>query len=366
MTQRDQDLMDQYLYQVVRRLPKDQREEVRLELQELIGDMFDRSESMEAVLTELGDPARFARNYRDDAHYLIGPEYYDTYLWFIKIVLLCTIIPVLAVSIIEGLRDGLAGVETNYIGEIVRAIVTGITNAVIDGIESCILAFGGVTLAFAIMERLKIRIDLKHEKKWMVDDLDKNPSAERKGWTPEFLSPIPDKKAVISRGDSIAGIIFIVIFCVLLITVPQIFSATFVGKDAVEIVPLFNLEKWNLILPIFVASLLIGLADEIFRLIAGVYCRLVMIGNLICGILQIALAAVVLKALPFWNPEFAQQLQGRAEVRSGDIPEFIEIIAKKWNADTVSNWMLAIVILITLTEIGTTVYKTLRYGVDKA
>lgn len=39
MTPNEKDYMDRYIYQVIRRLPKAQREEVRMELEELISDM---------------------------------------------------------------------------------------------------------------------------------------------------------------------------------------------------------------------------------------------------------------------------------------------------------------------------------------
>ena len=109
MTSMDRELMERYIYQVVRRLPREQRREVSLELQELISDMADVAGSMEEALEKLGNPAEFAKKYQDDTHHLIGPEYYDTYLWFLKIVLLCTLIPIVDVSVIEGTRDGMAG-----------------------------------------------------------------------------------------------------------------------------------------------------------------------------------------------------------------------------------------------------------------
>ena len=63
-------------------------------------------------------------------------------------------------------------------------------------------------------------------------------------------------------------------------------------------VPIFNLKQWGIVLLVFILSLLIGLSDEILRLIVGVYCRLVMISNIVCGVLQIVLSIVVLKVLP--------------------------------------------------------------------
>ena len=89
MTPNEKDYMNRYIYQVIRQLPKAQREEVRMELEELISDMYADRNSMEEVLTELGDPVDLQKQYQNGQKYLIGPEYFDTYLWFVKVVLIC-------------------------------------------------------------------------------------------------------------------------------------------------------------------------------------------------------------------------------------------------------------------------------------
>ena len=98
MTSMEKDYMDRYIYQVVRRLPRAQKSEVRMELEELIDDLYADKGSMEEALKELGDPAEFAKQYRKDQSYLIGPEYFDTWLWFVKVVLICSAVPIVAVS----------------------------------------------------------------------------------------------------------------------------------------------------------------------------------------------------------------------------------------------------------------------------
>jgi hypothetical protein len=359
MNPNDQELMERYIYQVIRRLPKEQREEVGLELRELIGDMLEESGSMEEVLTRLGNPTEFAEKYLDRTRYLIGPEYYDTYLWFLKIVLLCTLLPILAVSILQGVRVGVTAAGDNDVSAAVTAAIHGIPKAIGSCIVSCIGAFGGVTLVFAVLERQKIKIDLKNEKAWSVGDLG---SAEvPRIWTPQSLAPVPHKKALISRGDSIVGIVFIVIFCILLIIAPQFFAAIFSRDGAMVTIPVFNLDQWHIILPVFILSLLIGLVDEILRLVMGCYCRAVMLSNIVCGVLQMSLSVLVLKVFPFWNPNFAEELQAQA----GERLEWAAAFAAKWDADAVSNGMLALILVITLLEIGTTIYKTLRYGVER-
>ncbi len=360
MTSNEKDYMDRYIYQVIRRLPKAQRDEVRMELEELISDMYTDKGSMEEVLTELGDPAEFAKQYQGDQRYLIGPEYFDTYLWFVKVVLICAALPILVISLINAIGEMHAITSQDSASVMIRAIVDGLITGITDAILSCMSAFGAVTLTFAIMERKKVQFELKMTEKWSLESLSggsKTP-ASRSRWTPKFLEPVPDKKAIISRGDSIVGIIFIVIFSVLLIFAPHFFAAFFTEDETLMTVPVFNLEQWGIVLPIFIFSLLIGLADEILRLVVGVYCRLVMISNVVCGVLQIVLSIVVLKVLPIWNPNFALEI----EQALGDHADSGARFLTYWNADMISNGLLIFIVAITVFEIGVTIYKTLRYG----
>lgn len=358
MTPKEKDYMDRYIYQVIRRLPKAQRDEVRMELEELISDMYADKGSMEAVLTQLGNPAEFAKQYQNGQQYLIGPEYFETYLWFVKIVLICAAVPIVIISLVNAIGEMPAAASWNTAAGIIRAIVDGLTAGITDALLSCISAFGAVTLIFAVIERKKIQLEMKNAEKWSVEKLSEDRKTAESRWTPKFLEPVPDKKALISRGDSIVGIVFIVIFCVLLIFSPHFFAAIITEDKTVTTVPVFNLEQWGTVLPVFILSLLIGLADEVLRLVVGVYCKLVMISNAVCGIIQIVLSAVVLKVLPLWNPNFVTDLERTLGDKANSEAEFLT----RWNADMVSNGFLAFIVVITLLEIGVTVYKTLRYG----
>nr|WP_318705253.1 hypothetical protein [uncultured Acetatifactor sp.] len=359
MTPNEKDYMDRYIYQVIRRLPKAQRDEVRMELEELISDMYADKGSMEKVLTQLGDPAEFSKQYQNNRQYLIGPEYFETYLWFVKVVLICAAVPILVISLVNAISEMPMVTSQNAAPVVIRAIVDGLTAGITNALLSCISSFGAVTLTFAIMERKKNQFEMKKAETWSVEKLEEDKKTDASRWTPKFLEPVPDKKAIISRGDSMAGIVFIVIFSVLLVFAPHFFAAIFTEGETVTAVPVFHLEKWGMILPIFVLSLLIGLVDEILRLVVGCYCKLVMISNIVCGAIQIVLSAVVLKVLPIWNPDFVVELQ----LALGDQAESAAKFLTYWNADMVSNGLLSFIIAITLFEIGMTIYKTLRYGV---
>lgn len=365
MNGNDRELMERYIYQVVKCLPKEQRSEVALELQELIGDMAESGESMEKVLARLGDPAEFAKKYQDTERHLIGPEYYDDYLWFLKVVLICAGIVVLVVSIIEGITGAAASDLSETMGIFgANAAIAGVIASVTSGIGNLFAAgisvFGGVTLLFALMERNKVRFERK-KKEWSVGDLAADHFAKGMNWSPRQLTPVPDKRALISRGDSIVGIVFIVLFCTILIFAPWLPSAMLVVDGKQMMIPVFNLDQWHVILPVFIFSLAIGLADEIFRLVSGHYCRAVMISNIVCGTVQIILAVLLLKVFPILNPNFASDIMLYLEQERG----VMEWFAAHWNSGAVENGFLALMVFATLLEVGTTVYKTLRYGVER-
>lgn len=361
MTPNEKDYMDRYIYQVIRRLPRKQRGEVRMELEELISDMYADKGSMERVLSELGDPAEFAKQYQSGRQYLIGPEYYETYLWFVKVVLLCSAVPILVISLIKAMGEIPAVTSQNAVPVIARIIAAGLTEGITDALVSCMSAFGAVTLIFAVMEWKKIQFEIKRSEKWSVGHLAQEKKVADARWTPKFLEPVPDKKAVISRADSMVGIVFEVIFCVLLIFAPNLFSIVFTGDGTVTTVPVFNLDQWRIILPVFLVSLLVGLADEILRLVIGVYCKPVMISSIVSSVIQLVLCVVVLKILPIWNPNLVWEVQAALGRREDSMANLFA----RWNGDMVSNILLCLIVLITLLETGTTIYKTLRYGVPE-
>ena len=73
--------------------------------------------------------------------------------------------------------------------------------------------------------------------------------------------------------------------------------------------------------------------DEILRLIIGVYCKLVMISNILCGVIQIVLSAIVLKVLPIWNPNFVLEIEQALGANADSSANFFTY----WNADILQN-----------------------------
>ena len=346
----EKDMMERYIHEVTRRVPQETRDEIRLELQGLIEDMCATEQcSMEEALQKLGNPAEFAKRYREENSYIIGPEYYDSYIWLVKIASMAIGISALVLGVIQGIInvDNLVDFFTNFFHTLFDILINGIISMV-----------GIVTIIFAVLEHQKINVDLVPKKKWTVNDLTKN-AAPVKSWTPSSLPPVPDKRAIISHSDSIVSIIFITIFAILILCAPQLFGAfEYENGKLQSIACIFNLDDWNAIAPIFIFCLLVSLIDEIIRLVSGYYCRLVMCSNIICNALQVIGSVFLLKFMPLFNTNFATQIQeykGITEFADGDFLRF-------WNSDSFTNAFLIFICVIALLEVSVTIYKTLRYS----
>lgn len=343
MAMEKNEMMERYIYEVIRRVPKKQRKEIQLELEELISDMMEQEGAkLEAILTKLGNPREFAQKYSGRHNYLIGPEYYGDYCWMMKVFLISALAFHMVSIIFQAVfSPGLLLKVSFY----VETVFT-------DTLISLIGGFGMLTLIFAVFERYNVRVQIKimKEEDWSVEKL--------KAWTPSKLPPVPDEKARISRGDCIVGIVFTLLFGLLLVFAPEWSAGIRAGDGNLKLVSPFNLEAWNVILPILVIALAIELVNEVMKLLTGRYCKKVMISEILSGIAEIILSALLLKALPFWNPNFVRELEEAFEVKVASHGDLLFY----WNDGLISNIFLIGIVTVTLAEIGVTVYRTCRYG----
>lgn len=346
----EKEMTERYIHEVIRRVPQDMREEIRLELQALIEDMCaGEGLSVEEALTKLGNPADFAGRYREKPDYLIGPEYYDNYILILKLGLIGIGISAVLSAFVSAFTD------VNSWSDLFGGFFTELFVTAINGTYSMV---GIITIVFAVLEWQKVKVNFQFKKDWSVDELTKN-AASVKTWSPLSLPPVPDKRALISRVDSIVGIIFLSAFAAVLAFAPELFGAfRYDGETVVSVACIFNLDEWGRILPVLLLFLLAGLVDEIFRLVTGYYCRPVMYCSIICNLISIGGAFVLLKVLPLWNPGFQTKLQ---QVYS--VTKFSDAdILRYWGSTNFNNIILAGICVISLIETAIAVYKTLKYS----
>lgn len=331
------DLINRYVYAVTKELPAKQRVDIEKELRTLIEDMLEQQEGPESdeaklkkVLISLGDPAVLANNYRESKRYLIGPQYFDTYVLVLKIVLGAVFIGVSVAVIVANIfsaQQNIVDILTGYLGSVFSALLQ---------------ASVWVTVGFYIAERSGRNL------------MDKK--SEKEGWSLSQLPVIPEKKAAISRAESIVSIIFSTVFIAILYFAPQLFAVYIsdAGEGLVTI-PVFNLELLNRYKLLFVVIFAISVSREVLKLIAGRWTFKV---SVVFSVISIAAAVLMLLVFTnpnIWNPDFSAEIMKHTNL--------------SFNFENLWSKVVTVFIIIiaasAVYESASALYKGIRYGVAK-
>lgn len=324
-----EETIDRYVYQVVRRVPRKSQKDIEKELRGLIEDMLKErcgelpreKKDLNVVLAELGAPSELAAQYRDQpTRYLIGPELFPKYWFILKIVL-----PVVAAGMsIAYLIVAILNPEVQWyvqLGRWLGSTIFGLTGV-----------FAGMTLLFAIFEWRGIS----------MEDLGE-------GLDLSNLPPVPSKKGRISRGESIANIVFTVLVILLFAVAPQLMSV----YTSSGFLPIFNLEQLHRLMPLFLLTFGLGLLRDSFGLVEGRYTLRFAIVTTACGVLSIGLCLFLFRQ-PIWNAGLIQQINAVFP-----LGEAYENIARIWGY--FQQYFVAILIFAYAMEIGTAWFRALRY-----
>jgi hypothetical protein len=244
-------LIDRYIYNVVKRLPENTREEVKKELRANIEDMLPEKandEEIKKVLITLGDPRLLATQYRGKQRFLISPEWMDDYLSVLKVVMIVYCSIALVFGLIDGIQENL---DTNVFG----AITSIASYAISDLITHAFQAFGIVTLVFVGIETY-------------------NGKNKKKPWDPATLPDVPKENSVkISRSGSIVGLIasaiFVAIFIYLIMTNQFVIAWTSNGQTWRTSSPLFDAGVAASFIPVFCLSIGLSILEGIVKIYHG-------------------------------------------------------------------------------------------------
>lgn len=244
------EIIDRYVYAVVKRLPEKSRADVEEELRANIEDMlpvpYDEAD-VHKVLLSLGNPAALAEQYRETKRYLISPELYGSYIYVLRIVALIALITIPVASFFTVLTD------SNAVGalEIGKEIFV---ESIRMAFPSMLSVFASVTLIFAFLDRA----DKKYSqwpytgKPWTIRDLEGVPASHTRS---------------IGRIDPIVSIVFGVVFGVGISFFSQLSGRyTKVNGDWI-ITPLFNEETIRVYVPFLLALTAFGVIVAALKLI---------------------------------------------------------------------------------------------------
>ena len=155
-------LIDRYIHEVGRRLPKRMRADVETELHSLLLDSLEDhmaedlrvpdevpEELQVAVLKEFGPPQHVAQQYNPRVNYIIGPRLFEPYLITVAVVLGITFVAHL-IGILTLIADPtvLQGAFGDAVAGLIHSLEAGL---------------GAITLVFALVERAMAGTDTKED-----------------------------------------------------------------------------------------------------------------------------------------------------------------------------------------------------------
>jgi hypothetical protein len=143
--------------------------------------------------------------------------------------------------------------------------------------------FAWLTIVFALLEHYGVK----------TSDL-----AKEKQWRPADLPQVPAKAALIRPLEPILGIVFTVLFIILLNADSQLIGIYSVGEDVVTVTPLLNREVFKLYLPYFNVLLILVIVKEALKLVAGKWTLALAGLNSVLNVFSLVLVITV-----FLNPE---------------------------------------------------------------
>ena len=247
-------LIDRYVHQVGKKLPKNQRNDVEEELRSLLLDMVeDRAQTkyeqadeevVMDVLLEFGSPDTVAASYREDKQYLVGPQL----LPILKIVM-TVVAAVMGGIFIFGIV--VAGFNSD---EIIKELIRLTARAIPDYISSMLSIFGTIVAIFAILERVLPEESLNE--------------TEEEDWHPQDLPEVNDP-AQIDRGELIVGAIFTIGLMVYLNGYPEWAGIIHFDGDQRYAIPMLSANFFANLLPWLNLLLAVSLGVDLYQLFLG-------------------------------------------------------------------------------------------------
>jgi hypothetical protein len=265
-------LIDRYIHEVGRHLPRKNRADIQAELRSLLVDTLEDRTSGEpteadiiAVLEEFGPPKKVAASYFPDGQYLIGPTLFPVF----KLVVVIAIASVIGAQLLSvGISLFFTNGTINLI-DFFRGIMTSIP-----------VVLGSVVIAFVILQWFDVKADIH-------DD----------SWDPQELPEISEFESV-KRWERIIGIVGgVFILGLLAVYQGRIGYVSYPGGDFYEnpvIAQYFGLIS---------IALLLSIALDIYLLWQGRWQNLTRIAKVTLDIFSIAILALLVQGHTAWLVE---------------------------------------------------------------
>src|SRR5690606_24580842 len=299
-------MIEQYVFEVTRRLPEKNRDDIALELQSTIEDMLpDNYEEKDIihVLEKLGDPITLANKYRERPAYLIGPGFYDLYIHTLKMILpiaaILSVITLIATEIIRNTDLSAFPLIITIFGKAIWTLITTIIHV-----------FFWVTLVFFLLERAGVsteRMTITSEK-----------------WKPEDLKNrinVPKKKRI-SKGEVFTGFIWTGIWATIYfnaIHIIGVYEKLDNDKGLQLVAPIFQQDVLLTYWPVIITLILLEVAFNIYKWVCGQWTMKLAIMNSIFHLLYTTLFIIIISNSELIHPSFITYMSTLMDVSTATI-----------------------------------------------
>ena len=292
-------MIEQYITAVAAYLPEERRVEVAQELRNKIVGMLPEQPTdadVRAALQELGHPRRVADTYELRQRYLIGPDYYDSYLALLKLVVMILIFVMAGITLLTWIVNPPAGGVVKFMIDLFGGIISGAVNAA-----------AWVTVIFVILERTQVPIPSPFDKgQWKVEELLKDSS-------------------FIPRSDSVAAIFFTVVFTALLYFRPNFIAFFSRGADGWESLPILDLEVLASYMPLIILLGVFEIALSIWKFVTRHWTLPLALANAVHNVASLILALVLLWDRRILNANFSTRVAAVTNFSARSISRSLEI-----------------------------------------
>ena len=215
-------LIDRYIAEVGKHLPRRNRADIQAEIRSTLEDMLDEQKqgdaaaeeaTVMALFKEYGSPREVAATYQTHP-YLIGPRMFPMFEMILRIVF----------AVVVGASLIGLGVSLSKAGMSGPAFASAMGSWFGGLIGGLVAAFGNIVLVFAILERTPV-----------ADKFER----EFKEWDPKELKSEPDPEQI-DLPDHIATVIFTFLGLVIFNLYPNLFSIRYLSDGNWVILPILG------------------------------------------------------------------------------------------------------------------------------
>ncbi len=235
------ELIDRYVHEVGRYLPRKNRTDIQAELQSTIADTLEDQvegdptrEDVVQVLKEFGPPQKVAASYWPQGQYLIGPSLFPLFRMVVGIAVLVFVIVQLV----------LFGIAVVFNQEILTFLdVMDIFSGMVGSVFT---AFGIIVIVFAVLQYFDVKPDTEDEE-----------------WDPNQLPQI-ETSETISRGGMVAEITFSLVIAAFLLFLPDKIGFVFNPWSEIILNPVIRTY-----IPLLIVSVMLGIFVDVILLWRG-------------------------------------------------------------------------------------------------